>query len=94
MKRRLFLKWTTAIGAILTTGRALAAKITAGRCGAQCRRCDLQKNGECAGCGTGEKAQCLVFKCNSRRGLESCAQCKINPCSKHQRINPPASALA
>lgn len=94
MKRRKFMGILALAGTVLAAGRALAAKITSGRCGAKCSRCEKQKSGKCDGCGTGEKAQCIVFRCNSRKGLESCAYCKANPCAKHKRIAPPESALS
>lgn len=94
MNRRKFVGILALAGTILAAGRALAAKITSGRCGAKCSRCDRQKSGECDGCGTGDRAQCIVFKCNSRKGLNSCDYCKAKPCAKYQKISPPPSATA
>lgn len=94
MNRRHFIRLIALIGPVLAAGKALAAKIARGRCGAVCANCEQQKTGACDGCGTGEKAQCTVFKCNSRKGLDTCASCRACPCARHQRINPPASARA
>jgi hypothetical protein len=94
MRRRNFLKWTALLGTVLAAGKTLAAKITQGQCGAKCGQCDEQKDGKCGGCGTGGKAQCIVFLCNSRKAMSTCASCKDSPCKKHQRINPPSSARA
>jgi hypothetical protein len=92
MKRRGFLQWTAIFGTLLAAGKTLAEKITQGRCGAKCSQCDEQKAGKCDGCGSGEKAQCIVFKCNSSKNMKTCASCRANPCPKHGKINPPESA--
>ncbi|MDD3275873.1 MAG: hypothetical protein PHP93_02365 [Kiritimatiellales bacterium] len=94
MDRRLFVKLIVLTGAAFSAGNALAAKITHGHCGAKCGQCDQQKDGACGGCGTGEKAQCIVFKCNSRKNMDTCASCKANPCVRHKKISPPKSARA
>ncbi|MGE4489395.1 MAG: hypothetical protein AB7E95_07630 [Kiritimatiellales bacterium] len=92
MNRRLFMGIAALTGTVLGAGRVWAGKPVESRCGAACRQCEQYLNKKCGGCGTGEKASCLVFKCNSRRGLTACDQCRAFPCSKHQRINPPESA--
>lgn len=94
MKRRKFIEFIAMAGAVLAAVRAFAEKIIQGHCGAKCSACERYKSKACGGCGTGNRAECIVYKCNSRKGMTTCAECRAFPCAKHKKISPPASALS
>lgn len=60
-----------------------------GKCGIFCGACRLYVVEKCKGCieASLKKAACSVYKCASKKNLDSCGKCDDFPCLEHYSSN-------
>jgi len=58
----------------------------AAACGLYCGWCPLHLNGECGGCGLGERSECGLHRCcRVQKGLRFCSLCSDFPCERYRK---------